>query len=455
MLKIAVDATPIREKPSGIGLYVFNLINSLSELELQEEFQLTVAYQPSLKKWLRGDLSVPNIFDREIKIKQLPLPVTISNLLAKFPNPILPYLEPCFGFPDIIHGADSFVYPCQKSLRVMTIPDLTFIKYPAYVSSIVRTYSSRVKQCLKWTDLVITISQSSKRDIVEYLGFPPEKIQVTYLASRYSPGDLDKQGEQGDNSLRSKANPPFIPPRGELGKRHLRQQRQSLKAKGTIQNPKSKIQNPMDKGEQGGRGRENRANPSSIDQLPASIDYDFSKPYLLFVSTLEPRKNIITLIEAFNFLKQKYKIEHQLVLIGQKGWAYKPILAAIETSPWKHHIHQLDYLPDQLLAWFYSKADVFVYPSYYEGFGLPVLEAMTWGTPVVTSNTASLPEVAGDAALMIDPYDPTQVVDAILKVIGDSQLRQELIQKGKERAKLFSWKKTAEETLKAYKSLLR
>ena len=407
MLKIAVDATPIRENPSGIGLYIFNLINSLWELELQEEFQLSVAYQPSLKKWLRGDLSVPNIFDREIKIKQLPLPVTISNLLAKFPNHILPYLEPCFGFPDIIHGADNFVYPCQKSLKIMTIPDLTFIKYPAYVSSIVRTYSSRVKQCLKWTDLVITISQSSKRDIVEYLGFPPEKIRVTYLASRYSPGDLDKQGEQGEQR------------------------------------------------KQGCRGRENRANPSSIEQLPAFIDYDFSKPYLLFVSTLEPRKNIITLIEAFNFLKQKYKIEHQLVLIGQKGWAYKPILAAIETSPWKHHIHQLDYLPDQLLAWFYSKADVFTYPSYYEGFGLPVLEAMTWGTPVVTSNTASLPEVAGDAALMIDPHDPTQLADAILKVIGDSQLRQELIQKGKERAKLFSWKKTAEETLKAYKSLLR
>jgi glycosyltransferase involved in cell wall biosynthesis len=103
---------------------------------------------------------------------------------------------------------------------------------------------------------------------------------------------------------------------------------------------------------------------------------------------------------------------------------------------------------------FYSKADSFVYPSYYEGFGLPVLEAMTLGAPVITSNTSSLPEVAGDAALLVDPNDPDQLVDAILNVIADSQLRRALIDKGQQRARLFSWKKTAEETLKAYNSLI-
>lgn len=385
MLKIAVDATPIRQKPSGIGLYILNLIQSLHALELPEIFQLSLAYQPSLKKWLKRDLSCSHLSNLNIQVFSLPLPVTVTHLLAKFPNPILSSLEPCLGFPDIIHGTDNYVYPCQKSLKVMTIFDLTFIKYPHYVSSIVKTYRDRLNSCLKWTDLVITISQNSKKEIIEHFRVDPNRIFVTPLASRYSPNYLSTQ---------------------------------------------------------------------SNEREMAYVEYNLSKPYLLFVSTLEPRKNITNLISAFNFLKQQHKIEHHLVLIGQKGWQYKSIFTCIENSPWKSYIHHLDYLSDELVALFYSKADVFVYPSYYEGFGLPVLEAMTLGAPVVTSNTSSLLEVAGNAALLIDPNDPIQLAEAILKVISDSQLRQDLIDKGKERAKLFSWERTARETLQAYRAII-
>jgi len=385
MLKVVVDATPIRHNPSGIGLYAFNLINSLNDLQTQEDFQLGISYQPSLKNWMFGNLVAPEKFKDYSNLYLLPIPVTISNLLAKYRNPIIPYLERFLGQPDLVHGTDNVVYPCQNSLKVMTIFDLTFIKYPAYASSIVRTYSSRVKQCLKWTDLVITISQSSKNDIVEYLGIDPNCIYVTYLASRYGAGYLSSEFTQ---------------------------------------------------------------------KLQYTIDYDFTKPYILFVSTIEPRKNINNLILAFNLLKNHAQIEHQLILIGKKGWNYQPIFAAIESSPWKQDIHHLDYLSDELVALFYSKADAFVYPSHYEGFGLPVLEAMTLGTPVITSNTSSLPEVVGDAALMVDPNSPCQIAEAILRVIGDSSLRDELIQKGKERGKLFSWEKTARETLKAYKLVM-
>ncbi|PHM07757.1 hypothetical protein CK516_25020 [Nostoc sp. 'Peltigera malacea cyanobiont' DB3992] len=169
---------------------------------------------------------------------------------------------------------------------------------------------------------------------------------------------------------------------------------------------------------------------------------------------MEPRKNINTIITAFNFLKEKYKIEHQLILIGKKGWNYQPVFAAIENSPWRNQIHHLNYLSNELVALFYSKADVFVYPSHYEGFGLPVLEAMTLGAPVISSNTSSIPEVTGDAAILVDPNNPVQLAEAILKVISDSQLRQELINKGKARAKLFSWERTAKETLNAYRTLI-
>ncbi|MEQ9359184.1 glycosyltransferase family 4 protein [Coleofasciculus chthonoplastes] len=382
MYHIGIDVTPLSSKPSGISFYVANLIRYLYPLQYHKNFQLALIYQPRLRNWLRRCRDFPNSLSSYSNRYFLPLPVRITNIILDyFPGIFSSHLGHDLDYPTIVHGTNYTIFPYPNTLKVMTIYDLTFIKYPDYIDSVVKTYSKRVQKCLTWTDLVITISESSKNDIIEYLNVNPNRIHVTPLASRYSSDDL------------------FIP-----------------------------------------------SNPS--------VNYDFSHPYILFVSTIEPRKNVTTLISAFNYLKQKHKIEHHLIIIGQKGWHHKPIFAAIENSPWTHHIHHLDYLSDELVALFYSKADVFVYPSHYEGFGLPVLEAMTLGAPVVTSNTSSLPEVAGDAALLIDPNDPIQLAEAILKIISDTQFRQDLIQKGKARAKLFSWERTAKETLNAYKSLL-
>lgn len=383
MLKIVIDATPITPQLSGVGFYVANLLHYLDCLQLQENFQLEIVYQPRFQKWLKGDLRLPESLQRYSKIRVLPLPVKISNLLLKTHySPSLAYLKKYYHNPDIVHGTNYSVYPCKNSCKVMTIYDLSFIKYQEYSNAVAKNYFTQIKQCLQWTDLILTISESSKRDIIEYLQVDPKSIYVTPLASRYS-GLLDQ-------------------PDPELQK---------------------------------------------------LVNYNFNLPYLLFVSTIEPRKNINLLVDAFNLLKQKYKIEHQLVLIGQKGWHYKPIFQKIQKSPWQHQIHHLDYLPDELVALFYTKADVFVYPSHYEGFGLPVLEAMTLGTPVVSANTSSLPEVAGDAAIMINPDDPVSLAEAILQVVSDSCLRHELVRKGKEQARLFSWEKTAKATLQAYRSL--
>jgi glycosyltransferase involved in cell wall biosynthesis len=387
MLKILIDATPISPKPSGVGFYVASLIQALSILQSQEDFQLGIAYQPGLKNWLRGEGEFPDYLKLYPELYFLPLPIRLSNLiLDNFPSLLPFYFERHLDSPNIVHGTNYNVYPYKKSIKIMSLYDISFIKYPQYTNSVVKTYARRVKQCLQWTDLIISISESSKNDIIKYLHVPPAHIYVTPLASRYYPNYLS---------------------------------------------------------------------PEIREQLKLSVKYDFSKPYILFVSTIEPRKNIKTIISAYNFLKQKYKIEHQLVLIGQKGWHHQPIFAAIESSHWRSQIHHLDYLSDELVALFYSKAEAFVYPSYYEGFGLPVLEAMTLGAPVITSNTSSLPEVAGDAALFVNPDDPMDLVDAILQIISDSNLRHELIEKGHKRAKLFSWERTARETLKAYKSLVK
>ncbi|TVQ43723.1 MAG: glycosyltransferase family 1 protein [Gloeocapsa sp. DLM2.Bin57] len=376
MLKIAIDVTSLRSKPSGIGVYITNLVQGLIKLQSESNFNLSLVYQPSFKKWLRGDLSPSYNQNFSLETHCLPLPVTLSTLLTNFPNPILSLLEPSLGSPDILQGTDHFVYPSHKSKNILTIHDLTFIKYPQYVNSIVKTYYSRLQKCLQWTDLIITFSENTKQEINYYFNISPEKIIVTPQASRF-----------------------FL-------------------------------------------------TPTTLNK--SQVNYDFSVPYLLFVSTLEPRKNIVNLIKAFNYLKKQHDIPHNLVLIGQKGWFYQPILEAIANSPYTENIHHLDYLSDELVVLFYRQADVFVYPSYYEGFGLPVLEAMTLETPVITSNTSCLPEIAKDAALLINPDDYQELATAILRVISDRQLRQDLIQRGKIRSSLYSWSKTAQATLEAY-----
>nr|WP_228021975.1 glycosyltransferase family 1 protein [Romeria gracilis] len=389
-MKVIFEATPVLPKPSGVGLYVLHLLQALYRLQSQEDLDLGIVYQPSLRNWLRGNLSVPESLAHYPEIYTLPLPVRLLNGLARVPaNPILPYLEATFwdatgGAPDIYHGTNYAVYPCRKSLRVMNIYDLSFIRYREHATAVVKSYAHRVQQSLEWADLVITISESSKQDIINFLKVPPESIWVTPLASRYAQASL----------------------------------------------------------------------PLAPNHVRAAVQYDFSIPYILFVSTLEPRKNVVRLIDAFNQLKAKGDIEHHLVLIGQKGWHYGPIFDAIDQSPWRHCIHHQDYLPDQLVAYFYTQADVFAYPSLYEGFGLPVLEAMTLGCPVVTSNTSSLPEVAGDAALLTSPKDAEELADCLERVICDRALRQTLIDRGKARAATYSWQRTAEATLAAYRSLL-
>ncbi|MFN7851671.1 glycosyltransferase family 1 protein [Anabaena sp. AL09] len=386
MFKVIIDVTPIDSQPSGVGLYVFNLVEALSKLEYTESFELGLAYQPGLKNWLKGKLDFPDNLQLYPNIYQIPIPVRLSNLFLDYLPQIFPhYLQPILGKPNVFHGTNYTVYPYKNIQKVITIYDLSFIRYPEYTNSVVQQYTKRLIKCLEWTDLIITISESSKEDIINYLKVPAEKIFVTPLASQYNANFL--------SSL-------------------------------------------------------------DLDKEVDNINYDFSKPYLLFVSTIEPRKNINAIVSAFNFLKQKYKVEHQLVLIGKKGWNYEPIFTAIQNSPCKDEIHHLDYLSNELVALFYSKADVFLYPSHYEGFGLPVLEAMKLGTPVITSNTSSIPEVTGNAAILIDPNDYMQLAEAILQVISDSQLRQNLINKGKIRADLFSWERTAKETLKAYKSII-
>ncbi len=183
------------------------------------------------------------------------------------------------------------------------------------------------------------------------------------------------------------------------------------------------------------------------------IEYNIDYPFILFVGTLEKRKNVPTLLKSFYKLK-KTKLDHKLVIVGGKGWKYTKIFALIEELNLQDDVVFTDYVSDEYLVKLYNAADLFVYPSLYEGFGLPPLEAMACGCPVITSNISSLPEVVGDAGMMIDPNDIDGLTSAMLKILTDNELREELSRKSLDRAKMFSWKKTANETWKVYEDVL-
>lgn len=177
-------------------------------------------------------------------------------------------------------------------------------------------------------------------------------------------------------------------------------------------------------------------------------------PYLLHVGTLEPRKNAVALLRAFERLVTGPAAGHTLVLVGRRGWIYEPILAALQAPALAGRVRLLDDVGNDDLPALYAAADLFVYPSLYEGFGLPVAEAMACGVPVITSATSSLPEVAGDAAIFVDPRDDAALAAAVARVLGDADLRATLAARGRTQAARFTWDRCARETLAVYEQAI-
>lgn len=174
--------------------------------------------------------------------------------------------------------------------------------------------------------------------------------------------------------------------------------------------------------------------------------FGLSARFLLFVGSFQPRKNIPRLLEAYERLAAEDEDAPDLVLVGGGGWKENRIVDRIRSSPRAARIHVLRRVSREELAGFYHEADVFVLPSLSEGFGMPILEAMMAGTPVVTSNTSSLPEVAGNAALLVDPHDVHAIAQAIRRMLRDRSFRDERVRRGRARAEAFSWENAATAT---------
>ncbi len=182
--------------------------------------------------------------------------------------------------------------------------------------------------------------------------------------------------------------------------------------------------------------------------------YQLDHPFVLYVGNIKPHKNLERLIDAFGQVRAGGLDDLRLLIIGDELSKYPPLRQAVHRHQLDKYVRFLGFQPHDTLACFYRLARAFAFPSLYEGFGLPPLEAMACGTPVVTSNVSSLPEIAGGAALLVDPYDPASIAEAVTRAVTDEPLRAEMARRGLVRAREFSWAQSVAATHRIYMEVL-
>lgn len=279
----------------------------------------------------------------------------------------------------IFHSPSFVSSPFIKCPTIMTIHDLNHLKFPEYYTKFHKHYYNYiVKSSALKAKKILTVSEFSKKEIVNWLNCESEKVVVTY-------NGVDENFKV-------------------------------IKDNGKLVNIREK--------------------------------YELPQKFVLYIGNLKPHKNISNLIKAIKNINQ----EIILVINGKVNEILDKI---IEENHLEREIKFIGYVDDDDLPALYNLAELFVYPSLYEGFGLPPLEAMACGCPVITSNTSSLPEVVGDAGILVNPYDVDEIAKAIDLILSNENLRNELKEKGLEQAKNFSWRKTAEGTLKVYEDVYK
>lgn len=361
-MKIGIDGNEANIKNRvGSNIYAFEVLWHLYKLNTSDIYNIYLRNKPldlppERKNWHY------QVFGPQICWTQFALPLKLYLGKEK---------------PDVFftpgHYAPRFC-PCPS---VISILDTSYLLFPNYFRKHdlyqLKNWSSySIKKARK----IITISQSSKKDLLKYYQVNENKIEVIY------PG-FDKE-------------------RFYLN---------------LDQNKTAEI----------------------------SKKYGLVNPYILFVGTLQPRKNVIRLVEAFEKLATQYA-NLNLVIVGKKGWIYDKTIKRINSSPQKDKIKLIGFVEDKDLPYIYKKASCFVLPSLYEGFGIPVAEAQSVGIPVVISNNSSLPEVAGEAGILIDPYNINSIAQGLNKALTlNPKEKEDIISNGLEQVKKFSWEKCAEQ----------
>jgi len=368
-MKVVVDAYHAIFTSGGISRYARGLISAIAEIAPTDEF---ILFYNRFRE--RGKAWRPT--KENSIVRQIYFPRRLLQGIWDFIY--WPPIEVLCGSIDLFHGLHFVLPPVRKALRVLTVHDLTYLKFPSYFADRglnERGYRQELPRALARADAVIAVSQKTREDLVELMNFPEERVRVIYEGVEH----------------------------------HLFAQVEGQKA-------------------------------AAIRKL-----YGLSDPYLIFlVGTPEPRKNLIRTVAAARQAAPRL----DLALIGPQG----PLRELLGENI--HNLIFTDSIPEEHLPALLSGATISLYPSLYEGFGLPVLESMACGVPVITSNRGSLPEVAGGAAILVDPENVDSIAGAISELLGDQAFQNRLKVMGKKRASEFTWQKTAAETLSLYRELV-
>lgn len=384
-MRIAIDCRPVvspeRGEMTGIGRYTHALVRHL--LRLDEENRYVLFFDERADKNTIVELLGGH---RNAEAKILPFSRFKKFFPYAYSHRFVASAIARSG-ADVYHGTTGSLPMGYRGKSVVTVHDLAIYLHPEWFPS-GQLFSRRfvVPASVRRAAKVISVSQSTKRDLQTIFAIPPEKIAVVHEGVE-SPGPDAWE------------KPPFL-----------------------------------------------------------------KKPYLLFLGTVEPRKNVEGLVRAYASLAERFpKLvgNTELVIAGARGWKSEPAYFAIEEANGRFgkkgpHVRTLGYVPEGGKAALMVHATAFVFPSLYEGFGLPVLEAMHFGVPVITSNVASLPEIAGrGAALLVDPGSQVELTLAMKHLLEDETKRAELGRRGMERSTEFRWDKTAGETLEVYEEVAR
>ena len=384
ILRIGIDiSTLLNHGPDiGAGRYIINLIRSLLRIDKKNTYVLTGRYISG--KYL------PEIYDLksrypDSKIK-LDLYGTTSKKLKLWDKIRFPLLE-LRGFKaDIFHCPDYLIPPTMNKNIILTVHDLAFIRFPEFnFDWFIKKYTGEIKRYARISKKIIADSDSTRNDIVNFLGIDPARVEVVYLAA----DDIFRKLTEKEKSM---------------------------------------------------------------DVLKK---YQIDNKYILSVGTIEPRKNFAALIRFFNNIKKsKTGSGYKLVIVGRTGWKSEATYQERENSPYSDDILFTGRITDKDLVQLYNWAELFVYPSLFEGFGLPPLEAMSCGLPVIAYSTSSLKEIIGDAGKLVETGDETKLENQLLYVLENEKIKRELSSKSLIQAKKFSWEETAKKTLNIYNKII-
>ena len=353
-MRIGIDARKLHD--FGIGTYIRNLLRQLARLDERTDYVLLCRPE---------DCAAGLAYGRNFR--PVPEPARPYSVKEQFSVPIDVRRERL----DLFHAPHYVLPPLTPGRLVVTIHDCIHLMFPQYLPGRMSHAYARLSMwaAVRRSKRILTVSETSKRDILRFFDVPPDKITVIYNA-------IDEH---------------FAVPPTDEQIMHVRER------------------------------------------------YQLEDQFVLYVGNVKPHKNLERLIEAFSRVRRSGFDHLKLLIIGDEISKHQALRRAVHRLMLHKYVRFLGFVPDETLAVLYRLAAVFVFPSLYEGFGLPPLEAMASGTPVVTSNVSSLPEVVGDAAVLVDPYDSQAIADGIASVLTDASLRAQLREKGLARARRYSW----------------